>query len=220
MKTGAFRCSDAFSLIELLVVMGVLTLLASAVVPVVGHLGTGNMQTAQTRAQGVLEAARQFAQAKATYVRVGIAEISGDLPGASSVSIQCIHSQTGDLRNDDETGMANLSYWSSSAKPVVLDGIKLDLSLVGKLATSSASVEPLLKKFPQFTRIGPGGKNVHYEYIIQFDPQGQVSLEPDKLTRSAMFGLVNPRQPSNPVVILMSGLSGRIQALRQEDLTL
>lgn len=210
---------QAFSLIELLAVMGVITLLATAIVPVVGRLGTGDMQMAQTRVQGVLEAARQFAQAKRTYVRVGLAETASSLPGLNGLSIQCVHSQTGDLRHDDTAGLANLAYWENSARPVVISGVQMDSTLISRLSSSPITVETLEKSFPQFTRKGPNGQDVQYEYIIQFDPQGQISLEPGKLSRAAMFGIVNPQQPSNPVVFLMSGLSGRIQALRQEQLS-
>lgn len=198
--------------------MGVITLLATAAVPAIGRLGTGNMDSAQNQVQGVLEGARQFAQAKRTYVRVGLAEAPGGAAGLDSLVIQCVHSQTGDLRNDDTTSLANTAYWGTTGRPVVLSGVELDPSQISRLSSSPVAVETLGKTFPQFTRPGPNGQNVQYEYIIQFDPQGQISLEPGKLARAAGIGLVNPRQPSNPVVFLMSGLSGRIQALRQEQL--
>jgi prepilin-type N-terminal cleavage/methylation domain-containing protein len=210
------RNSRAFSIIELLCVVAVISMMAAAVVPAMSYLGIGDMGRVQTQAIGLLEDARQFAQAHRTYVRVGFADVIGTA-GTPNVVMQCIHSSTGDLRNDTATGLADQSLWRSTTRPIVLAGVKFDSALKDRLPSAGSQVSALgLGNFGSFVRRS-GDQNVTYQHIVQFDPQGQISIESGALVRFAFIGLSNPRQPSNPVGIVLSGISGRVQLLRQEN---
>ena len=65
----------AFTLVEMLVVLGVISILLTLVLPAVTHLlGAGNLSTAAFAVSDTLEKARAYAMANSTYVWVGFAE--------------------------------------------------------------------------------------------------------------------------------------------------
>ena len=201
-----------FSLVELLIVISIITAMATLLKPVISALTAGNTRSAQVNAQSVLEGARQFACTNRTYVRVGFAQVKNEM-GTTNIAIQTLYSTTGDLRNDTSSGFDDQTSWKNTNKPILLPQVTWDDTLV------PASVTPLTSgtDFPSFTR-KCGGQNVTYSMVLQFDPQGQISLMSGKVTRSVGLGFVNPHQPNNPVVLLLSGLSGKVQTYHREEL--
>ena len=208
---------SAFSLIEILCVLAVISVMATLIGPVVKSFGRDNMENVQGQIQGILEQDREYARANRTYVRVGLVGIQAST-GAHQVVVQSLESTTGDLRNDTVAGLADERLWKSHANPMIIDGVTLDDSLRDKIPLSSGStVDVLGTNFTQFSR-KCAGQLVTYAKIIQFDPQGQISQAPNVLARNTMIGFSNPQQSANPIVLLMSGLSGNIQVLRKENL--
>lgn len=205
-----------FSLFELICVMAVISIMASVVIPMANSGNYDNMRVVEAQTHAFLDGARQFAVANRTYVRVGFVEATNSA-GVTSVVAQCLHSTSGNLRYDTVDGFADASKWRSTDKPIVLSGVKLDDTLVARLPEAAGLVSALEAKFTPFRRLFQG-KEIEFRYIIQFDPQGQFSIEPDKAVRSAVIGFRNPRRVSDPVGLLLTGSSGRIQTFRQDNL--
>jgi len=210
------RNRPGFSLIELLVVTAIIAILLVVARPVISHLGPNNLQSAQVKMQGIVEQARQYAQAHRTYVRLGLAQTTA-ADGSPQVIIQCLSSLTGDLRNDTSPGLNDESQWRSIGRPVILPGLALDDSLLSRLPGTPTANAPD-SGFSPFTRRADG-QSVTYAKSLQFDPQGQASLRPGSLDRRIAIGLKNPTQPDNPLVVVLSGLTGSVEAFRQENLT-
>lgn len=204
---------QAFSLIELLCVLAVISLMVSAVVPVAGYMTGGNLNLVQTQVQGVLDGARHFAMANRTCVRVGFAEVTSS--GYGSVAIHCLQSTSGNSVYDTSDDLNEESRWRSLDKPIVLEGVRLDATLPSRLSDSGSPVNGLESGFTPFQRKLRGAE-VEYRHVIQFDPRGQFTLEPDRAVRSAVIGFQNSRKQA--VGIILTGATGRVQAFRLEDL--
>jgi len=219
LSLSPWNSRKGFSLVELLVVIAIVGILSSIGTAMVSQLGAGSVQQASINAEGVLEDARQFAMSHNTYVRVGFAQIS--LNGRPSVAVQSIGSTSGDLRADTSSDINDPTQWPMIERPVVLSGTSLNNQLLSGLpAANSSTVEPLGTSFNGFTRSGPNGAPTTYSQILQFDPNGQASVSVNSVSRCIGLGLSNPQQSHNSVVILLSGLTGNVQVLREENLTL
>lgn len=206
-----------FTLIELLCVLAVFSLMTYSVIPVVSYLKSGNMKLVESESVGLLQGARQFAVANCTYVRVGFAEVA-DSGGIPKVVIQCIHSTHGTMRYDATGQLNNESFWKTTDKPVVLTGVQFDQTLIARAPQAEILVSGLEQKFTPFHR-NFQGKALEYRCSIQFDPMGQVSVEPGKPMRMALIGLRSPQRSSDPIGLLLTGASGRVQSLRRENFT-
>ena len=210
------RGAGGFSLVELLGVLFIIAVMSVVIQPVLSHLGGDNMQRVHAEVQGVMERGRQQALSHRTYIRVGVAEVETS-DGTSRVILQCLESTTGDLRNNTTDGLNEESLWRSVGRPVVLKGVRVDDTLKNRMPQGGdASV--LSNGYPKFSRI-VGGQSLEFSRSLQFDPLGQVSTTPGALSRTVAIGLANPRQPNNPVLLVLSGLSGSVRVFRQEALT-
>lgn len=76
MKAPRSHCADAFSLVELLLVIAIIAVLAALMVPAMGSIkGAGDVTKAAYDIKGILDQARAYAMANNTFVFVGIAEV-------------------------------------------------------------------------------------------------------------------------------------------------
>jgi prepilin-type N-terminal cleavage/methylation domain-containing protein len=79
-----FRSSRGFTLLELLIVVGIIGLLMVLLVPAFTNIKSGtDVTNAAYTIKGVLDTARTYAKANNTYVWVGFFEEDGSVPSAS-----------------------------------------------------------------------------------------------------------------------------------------
>jgi type II secretory pathway pseudopilin PulG len=87
LKRGA-KTVRAFTLLELLLVVGIITLLLVLIVPAFTYISGGNdITTAIYGVKGVLENARAYAKANHTYVFVGFSEVDSSVDPSASPQI-------------------------------------------------------------------------------------------------------------------------------------
>ena len=95
-----YGSSHAFSLLELLVVIGIMGMLFALSGPIVSALkGAGDLGKASGDIEGIFEQARSYAMANNTYVYVGVQEVDQITPTANSgigrVALAAVASTTG-----------------------------------------------------------------------------------------------------------------------------
>jgi prepilin-type N-terminal cleavage/methylation domain-containing protein len=138
------RSFAGFTLLELLVVIGIVALLMVLIAPAFTTIKSGNDFTAAVYGiQGLLESARTYAKANNTYVFVGFAEVdasvspsvSPQVAGNGRVAVAVVASKDGTRHFQyATTGQGNdwQSNYADSAKPEYRGG---HLVAVGKLQT-------------------------------------------------------------------------------------
>src|SRR5579864_2668405 len=151
-QTSNIKHSRAFTLLELLVVMGIIAILLVLVVPAFTTIKGGNDATAAAYAiKGALEQARTYAKANNTYVWVGFFEELGFIgstnpatPGVGRIVISTVASKDG-----------TKIYTSVSSPASDLDSTGTRLSAVTKLV----KLENFhLRTFPAGTGVAPADK--------------------------------------------------------------
>jgi prepilin-type N-terminal cleavage/methylation domain-containing protein len=95
-----YGSSHAFSLLELLVVIGIMGMLFALSGPIVSALkGAGDLGKASGDIGGIFEQARSYAMANNTYVYVGVQEVDQITPTANSgigrIALAAVASRTG-----------------------------------------------------------------------------------------------------------------------------
>lgn len=210
----------AFSLIELLTVMGVVGLLMSLAVPALSNMTKGSqMNQALIEVTETLEQARQFATAQNTYVWV----VFNDAAAGTDEQVRMatlVSKSGGDLNSwgtDDTTTSSAQTRLIS--KPRTFNQVKLS----GAGAFTPAQIEGLPAVAANdlgqanFTVRVPGGQNVTFNKAIQFTPSGEAR------TTTSMSGMVElGLQPTraknadanNVAVIRVNGLTGQTRLFR------
>ncbi len=85
---GQRQCASAFTLLELLIVIGIIALLMILIVPGFTTIkGAGDFTNAVYGIQGTLESARTYAKASHTYVFVGFAEVDSSVDRSVSPQV-------------------------------------------------------------------------------------------------------------------------------------
>lgn len=219
---SAVRCygektrAQGFSLIELLTVIGVMTILVSLIGPTVSSISKGSqMNQALVEVGGLLEQARQYAIAKNTYVWVAFNDTPDGADDQLKVAILASKSGT-DLASwglDDAT--------SSAAKTQLLNRVRtfkqVKLSGAGTFSTSQIPTLPTVPNTgdpgsANFTIGGMNGSPERYSKAIQFTPAGEAR------NASTMIGVIEVGlQPSrnkvpdtsNVAAVQVNGLTGQ-----------
>jgi prepilin-type N-terminal cleavage/methylation domain-containing protein len=184
---------DAFSLLELLVVIGIMGMLFALSGPIVGALkGAGDFGKSTGDIQGILEQARAYAMANNTYVYAGIQEVNVINPTASNgvgrVALGVVASTTGmrpytnspaalpvaniiplgKVRYFDNLHITNASSLSSSGN-MTRPTANVDLSACGAQTTFSWTITGTTQY--NFTNI-----------VVEFSPQGTASVQTNSST--------------------------------------
>jgi len=133
------RDKGGLTLIELLIVMGIISLLMILVVPAVTNLKTaGDLTSAAYTVKGALETARMRAKADNTYTWVGLYEEPGatsssnpPTPGTGRVVISIVESADGTAIYGSSSGPIDPTRLKQVGKLIKIDNVHLPLFAVG-----------------------------------------------------------------------------------------
>ncbi len=212
----------AFSLIELLTVMGVIGLLMSVAMPALSSMTKGSqMNQALVEVTQSLEQARQYATAQNTYVWVAFNNVAASQGADEQVRVAVLVSKSGgDLNTwgtDDTT--SSTAQTQLVTKPRTFNQVKLsDAGTFSKAQIASLPVTTVSDVGQaNFTIKVPGGKNETFSRAIQFTPSGEAR------TTGSMTGMVElGLQPTrakiadahNVAVVRVNGLTGQTRIFR------
>lgn len=173
-----------FSLLELLVVISIIAALSAGMIPAISAIKTGQgISKSSFDLAGLLEQARAQAMAKNTYVYVGL----------SSVKVN-----SAVLESDAAAGDLAVAVMTtkSGVRPVLTDGSELvplcpirkfnniqisTIGYEGNLNRASGSqvvnmADDSVVSFAQFSSTSPGGGQLNFEKVLEFDPRGVVRV--------------------------------------------
>lgn len=220
------RCcgaDKAFSLVELLTVVAIITVLAAASGPALQALkSSGGVNHAITETSRTLEYARIYAMSNHTYVRVGIGQTgaSGAYLTPSLVMI-AIYSVDGTLDADTTSNMTDLAKWRPLVKPVIMDNLSVSSSLTIDMSLDlSEYTSPDKTDVPHPVTFKAGDRgSVSITSFIQFSPNGEARVARGEPSRFIDLAVDKPGAQSgnNPFVIRLSGLNGNINILRKGE---
>jgi prepilin-type N-terminal cleavage/methylation domain-containing protein len=194
--------ASGFTLLELLIVVGIIGLLLVLVAPAFTYIKGGNdVTSAAYTIKGVLDTARTYAKANNTYTWVGFKEVVVD--GTSRLAVAIIASKDGtrgyDITNINLPNPAWTSYDSGAnfvavMKLQYLDNIHLATTLNGPsnppptsgnmarpfiqsdnyvIGNAPASVTPF--DWPLGSALGSG--QYSFQKVVNFDPQGVARIQ-------------------------------------------
>lgn len=208
--SSAYRKATAFSLIELLAVMAVVTVMMAAAVPAISGLkSTGNISSAAYEIAGTLEQARAYAMANNTFVYVGFAE-RDQLDAGKSGKGQIVMAAMGSKNGSRTFNPANLSALTRLRK---LPNVRLEEGLpnAGGLTRPEALAgyqvaSDAFSAQDSFTLSG-----VTFIKIVQFDPRGMASIQSRSATVPQWMevGLIGAAGSSpDSAAVVIDGVTG------------
>lgn len=123
-----------FSLVEIMVVVGILALLMAAIIPMMARSRTGDVRRSAQQIEGALQIARAHAMAHQTYVWVGFFEENVKNPGAATAEAGIGRIVISIVASEDGTPLYNRDL-ASSASPSTQDLPGANLTQIGNLIT-------------------------------------------------------------------------------------
>lgn len=216
MKTT--RKAQAFTLVELLVVMGIISILATLSAPAIQAIyGAGSTNRAIGNLSGTLEMARAYALANHTYVRVGLHALSSSAARPTgAVVLAPMYSVDG-----SETAAMTTDNWKPLSPPVFLGNCVPQSSLNAASPDTSADSDPFSTASSFGTLALPiaGASTVSINYFIQFTPSGEACLGADQPVRYIKIGMAPlSGKAALSFLIRLSGINGTVTVLRQENM--
>lgn len=217
MLSSPFRsaaCAKAFSLVELLTVVAIVAVLATAAGPMMSESGrAGNATKGLVEISGILEQARGYAVSRNTYVWVVFT--------ANPVMVTAFASADGSSQGvgPGDTVAVPSSAFTQIEKLKTLENCRIADVLPPGSALESTGFSPAgenLSQGPRFNYSARGG--IDFTRSVMFTPSGQArqgSVLPSKF----QMVVVPTRGESiddtaNTSVIQVSGLTGRIKVYR------
>lgn len=209
----------AFSLVELLTVVAVMSLLLSFVVPAVSSLARGSrLNQSLVEIAGTIDQARQYAIAQNTYVWVAMRP-DPEATDGDALSVVVLASKTGiDPSPWSNYGTVPNARIDLISRPRTFSQIRFeDAATFGSdqipdLADkpSVASTNSPSSGTAVFSVRLPGeGANVNFERVIQFTPAGEARVA-SSMIDIIEFGLHPSRGgEDNVAVVRIQGLTGR-----------
>ena len=230
---------NAFTLLELMVVIGITILLMALVVPAFTNLkGAGDVTSAAYTIKGVLEQARTYAKANSTYTWVGFAgSIGSTVTGNAALVV--VASKDGTDLGTSVNQVGNRVDITTGVTPIG-KVMRLDNSHIGDTGTPTNNgtdfeSRPLVNvnyrvgaagsaynsdyyfleqgaQFDRWIRFNPRGEAVVKGGSTQTTPYAEVGLLPTHGTTLA--ATVNPAS-GNLVAVQISGFGGDIRIYRR-----
>lgn len=196
--------TSGFTLLELLTVMAVMSILVALVMPVIGTIQSGHSFTKSVNdLSGILESARNYAQARNTYVWLGLAQQANN-PGRVYVATVASLSGESDLSGDVEP----------QDRVHELSGIAL-IPFGGATSDVQDIQASTLGSFTQKI----GGTDMGFTNIVRFSPTGEATVQAANTVphwvhiecKEVRGTLTND---ANSASLQISGLSGLIKVSR------
>jgi prepilin-type N-terminal cleavage/methylation domain-containing protein len=208
-----------FSLVEMLCVLGVISLLASMTWPAIVGMVSGNRLTNNAyQLRGIVQEAREAAMANHTYVWVGFYS-SNTSEGVPLLTVATLVGNSG-LTTDLQTG-----NYTQANKPAILKNAKLAAAtaytvLPGVDSTDNTDVST---QGYTFNMAIPSNASATFSDVIVFGPDGQASLPQTstgalQLVQCIGVGLNGlPASGSHipTAAIQVRGLSGQVSVFQQ-----
>ncbi|XHR31243.1 MAG: Tfp pilus assembly protein FimT/FimU [Chthoniobacteraceae bacterium] len=193
---------NAYSLLELLIVVGIIATLLSASIPALNR--SANVNRAAGEIPQLLESARTYAMAHNTYVWVGFYLDSTN----QRLSIGTVAGNTG--QSDD----LSASTYSPLAKVRTFDQFTLKrINGLSGMATNGDNI--IDSKIGSFVNTA-AGTSITFTQIIQYSPQGVASVLLDSSSHWIQIGLTpsNSANTTNVAVFQVATLTGQVQVFR------
>ncbi len=218
----------AYSLIELLVVMGIIVLLSSLLIPAIGNFSTGGFTSTVSSLSETLDQARAYAVSKRTFVYVGIGEFKASGPtdqgsaGTGRVALFAVASRDGS-RISQTSDFATKAQ--SISRLVCLQNVHLmsadEIKVSGTSGGLERPVDDSVKPLDSATIVAmnfplSGTPRYICTQCIEFSPQGMTKLFPStnlpgfiEIGIAPTKGDAVPPTQKNVAVVQLSGLTGR-----------
>ncbi|XHR27684.1 MAG: Tfp pilus assembly protein FimT/FimU [Chthoniobacteraceae bacterium] len=212
------RKTQAFTLLELLIVMGIVATLASLSAPAIQSIyGANSTNRAIGDLSGSLEMARAYAQANHTYVRVGFYTLSPSATHPSgAVVVAPMYSVDG-----SETAAMTSANWKPLSRPVFLGNCVPKGSLNATSPDTSADSDPFsaASSFGVLALPIAEAGSVSFSYFVQFTPAGEACLKADQPVRYVKIGMAPlTGKAAESFLLRLSGINGAMTVLRQENM--
>jgi prepilin-type N-terminal cleavage/methylation domain-containing protein len=224
MRTGS-GAKSAFTLVELLVVISIMSVLAAVTTwSIYGNQTSGRANAAILTLGGFVDECRQYAIANNTYVYVGICQNPAATGPASEVWLGAVASSDGtDVSSAGKNTLTVGTNVKAISKLMILQGVDIQNATQSQFATATNWTAPsgaTDASQPGAAQIGPlGAANAMIPLSFYFAPDGSVSTN-GTVTTCLALGLEisagsTPSHHVDPAVFQVTGLTGITKVFRQ-----